>query len=35
MDLTFTQDEADFRAECRAWLEANVPASRLPSGDTA
>ena len=33
MDLTFTAAEADFRAECRAWLEANVPRG-LPSGDT-
>ena len=33
MDLTFTPAEETFRAECRAWLEANVP-RRLPSGDT-
>ena len=26
MDLTFTEDEEAFRAEARAWLEANVPA---------
>ena len=34
MDLTDTADEQAFRAECRAWLEANVPAEPLPSGDT-
>src|SRR5579871_589799 len=34
MDLTDTPDEAAFRAECRRWLEANVPAQPLPSGDT-
>jgi len=33
MDLTFTSAEETFRAECRAWLEANVPRG-LPSGDT-
>ena len=33
MDLTFTDAEEAFRAECRAWLEAHVPA-RLASGDT-
>jgi alkylation response protein AidB-like acyl-CoA dehydrogenase len=33
MDLTFTADEEAFRAECRSWLEANVPRG-LPSGDT-
>ncbi len=33
MDLTFTEDEEAFRAEARAWLEANVPHG-LPSGDT-
>jgi alkylation response protein AidB-like acyl-CoA dehydrogenase len=33
MDLTFTESERAFRAECRAWLEANVPRD-LPSGDT-
>ena len=33
MDLTFTPGEEAFRAECRAWLEANVPEG-LPSGDT-
>jgi alkylation response protein AidB-like acyl-CoA dehydrogenase len=35
VDLTWTGDEEAFRAECRAWLEANVPATPLPSGDTA
>jgi alkylation response protein AidB-like acyl-CoA dehydrogenase len=34
MDLTFTATERAFRAEARAWLEANVP-SDLASGDTA
>ena len=34
MDLTFTPAEEAFRAEARAWLEANVPTG-LPSGDTA
>src|SRR6476620_7403061 len=34
MDLTFTAAEEQFRAECRAWLEANVRRG-LPSGDTA
>ncbi|HEX5614665.1 MAG TPA: acyl-CoA dehydrogenase family protein [Acidimicrobiia bacterium] len=35
MDLSFTASEEAFRAECRAWLAANVPAEPLPSGDTA
>ncbi|MDQ1465920.1 MAG: hypothetical protein QOH10_335 [Actinomycetota bacterium] len=35
MDLTFSSTETAFRAECRAWLEANVPHPALPSGDTA
>lgn len=34
MDLRFTEKEEKFRAECRAWLEANVPKEPLPSGDT-
>jgi len=34
MELTDTADEAVFRAECRGWLEANVPGEPLPSGDT-
>ena len=33
MDLTFSAAEEAFRAECRSWLEANVPRG-LPSGDT-
>lgn len=35
MDLTWTDSEEAFRAECRAWLAENVPATPLPSGDTA
>ena len=34
MDLSFTDAEEAFRAEARAWLEANVPGRPLPSGDT-
>jgi alkylation response protein AidB-like acyl-CoA dehydrogenase len=34
VDLTFTDEEEAFRAEARAWLEANVPRPPLPSGDT-
>ena len=34
MDLTFPDTEQGFRAEARAWLEANVPRPGLPSGDT-
>lgn len=34
MDLQFTPKEEAFRRECRSWLEANVPPSPLPSGDT-
>jgi hypothetical protein len=34
VDLTYTDQEEAFRAEARAWLEANVPESPLPSGDT-
>jgi alkylation response protein AidB-like acyl-CoA dehydrogenase len=34
VDLTWSVSELDFRAECRAWLEANVPDEPLPSGDT-
>jgi alkylation response protein AidB-like acyl-CoA dehydrogenase len=34
VDLTFTDEEQGFRAEARAWLEANVPRPALPSGDT-
>jgi alkylation response protein AidB-like acyl-CoA dehydrogenase len=35
MDLTWTAEQQAFRAEARGWLEANVPADPLPSGDTA
>jgi alkylation response protein AidB-like acyl-CoA dehydrogenase len=35
VDLTYTPAEEAFRREARAWLEANVPRSPLPSGDTA
>jgi len=34
VDLTFTEEERAFRADARAWLEANVPRPVLPSGDT-
>ncbi|MCW2573285.1 MAG: acyl-CoA dehydrogenase domain protein [Frankiales bacterium] len=34
MDLTESAEESAFRAEARAWLADNVPASPLPSGDT-
>jgi len=34
MDLTFSAAEEQFRAECRDWLDANVPRPALPSGDT-
>jgi alkylation response protein AidB-like acyl-CoA dehydrogenase len=34
MDLTYSDSERAFRAEARAWLEANVPHD-LASGDTA
>jgi alkylation response protein AidB-like acyl-CoA dehydrogenase len=34
MDLTESPAEQAFRAEARAWLEANVPSPALPSGDT-
>src|SRR3954453_10126684 len=33
MDLPWTDEQEAFRAEARAWLEANVPHG-LPSGDT-
>ena len=33
MDLTWSDSEEAFRAECREWLADNVP-SGLPSGDT-
>ncbi|MDR0207968.1 MAG: acyl-CoA dehydrogenase family protein [Pseudomonas putida] len=34
MDLTYTPAQQAFRAEVRAWLEANVPSQPLPSFDT-
>ena len=34
VDLNFTEPQDAFRAECRAWLEDNVPKEALPSGDT-
>jgi alkylation response protein AidB-like acyl-CoA dehydrogenase len=34
IDLTDTPAQAEFRAEARAWLRANVPPEPLPSGDT-
>ena len=34
MDLTWSPEDQAFRAEARAWLEANVPRPALPSGDT-
>src|SRR5687768_13576468 len=34
MDLSFSEQDEVFRREVRAWLEANVPAEPLPSGDT-
>ena len=33
MDLTWSEREEAFRAQARAWLEANVPCD-LPPGDT-
>jgi alkylation response protein AidB-like acyl-CoA dehydrogenase len=33
MDLSYNEHEEAFRAEARAWLQANVPHG-LPSGDT-
>ena len=35
MDLSFTAEQEAFRAEARAWLDANVPAEPLASMDTA
>jgi alkylation response protein AidB-like acyl-CoA dehydrogenase len=35
MDLRYTPKQEAFRKEARAWLEANVPATPLPSLDTA
>ena len=34
MDLTETDGERAFRAECGAWLTEHVPSEPLPSGDT-
>ena len=34
LDLTFTAEEDAFRADARAWLEANVPQEPLASFDT-
>ena len=34
MDLTFSDAEHAFRAECRAWLDANVPQTQLQSHNT-
>ena len=34
MDLAFTSEQEAFRAEARAWLDANVPDGPLPSMDT-
>lgn len=33
MKLEYTDDQRSFRAEARAWLEANVPVAPLPSFD--
>ena len=33
MILEFTPEQQVFRAEVRAWMEANVPKTRLPSFD--
>lgn len=35
MDLTLTPEQRAFADEARAWLTQNVPATRLPSMDTA
>ena len=35
MDLTLSESEASFRDEAQAWLAENVPATPLPSMDTA
>jgi hypothetical protein len=34
VDLRWSAKEEAFRADVRSWLEANVPAEPLPSGDT-
>jgi alkylation response protein AidB-like acyl-CoA dehydrogenase len=33
VNLDYSQDQRDFRAEVRAWMEANVPSGALPSFD--
>ena len=35
MDLTYSPEEKAFRAEVRAWMEANVPPAPLPSFDAS
>lgn len=35
MDLSYTPEEQSFRDEVRGWMEANVPASPLPSFDAS
>jgi len=35
MDLSFSEPEREFRAQCRSWLESHAPPQPLPSGDTA
>ncbi len=35
MDIRYTPEQEQFRAEVRAWLHANTPRERLPSLDTA
>ncbi|MCA1704808.1 MAG: acyl-CoA dehydrogenase family protein, partial [Actinobacteria bacterium] len=35
MDFRDTHEEAEFRAELRAWLEANIPESHKQRGDVA
>jgi alkylation response protein AidB-like acyl-CoA dehydrogenase len=35
MDIGWSESEERFRAEVRAWLEANKPPLPMPSGDTA
>ena len=35
MDLTFTAEQVEFRAEVRTWLEENVPREAPPHGDFA
>ena len=35
MDLDYTSEQTEFRAEIRAWLTAHVPTEPLPSFDTA